>query len=462
MADALDLGFSLSPFSGLYSRLRAIEAAVVHHMPKSTPQKPVVSSDFPLSWHKRAGYWYKKINYKQWRFGLTTDPAEALADYKLNGDRIRRGLPKLTPEQSAPGLLKVQDLISAWLKDRNQKCVNTPEGTKGKISGQTYAEYERVARLLNNRMGNRAVTHLTEDDFAGLAAEISSLAVATQRRRKTIIRGIFTCKTSRRLYSSVPDFSVDMIDFGDAFELENTTELKFRRQRPEHVIDVEDLRKILEESSPRLKACIHLGINCMMNAKDCSDLSQEAINGEWLENVRLKKYTPRKMWLWPETLEALGAVKCEVKVPVPNGQGHMWMVTNSGRPLVRTDVNGNINCHCGFSERLAFEYIDSWICDACGAEYQKAEFRVGAVTENRKDLIHQEWSRHAKYCGVEGVFSALRGTAATVARDAGHQVDCVKLAMGQANSDVLHFYLNDDPREKLKRMGESLREWFLT
>lgn len=167
-----------------------------------------------------------------------------------------------------------------------------------------------------------------------------------------------------------------------------------------------ELQLVLKESSPQLAAMILLGINCGLGNHDIGGLTWDHLDlrGGWLNYPRNKTGIPRHANLWPETIAALR------KIP-------------RGNPVFRT------------------KFGKAWKYTAISHEFGKLldEVKLRAAKRN---------------------FYALRHTFETVAGDCADQV-AVDVVMGHATPGMGTTYRHSISDERLIRVAETVRKWFL-
>ncbi|RUL87602.1 tyrosine-type recombinase/integrase [Tautonia sociabilis] len=153
----------------------------------------------------------------------------------------------------------------------------------------------------------------------------------------------------------------------DAYRIGRTT-------REIEVMTTEDVRRLLDMATDRVRLYLLLAMNTGMTQKDLSDLqsSEVDLKAGTITRKRSKTHKEKDVptvtyQLWPATLALLSTFKAE---------GNRALVTSSGRPLV-----------------------DKRIVDG----------RLRA-----KDSVATAYKRLAGRCGVSGSFSVLRATSSTL------------------------------------------------
>jgi integrase len=92
------------------------------------------------------------------------------------------------------------------------------------------------------------------------------------------------------------------------------------------------------KADPQLRAMTLLGLNAGLGVTDCANLNESHIDLEsgWLDYPRVKTETPRRVPLWPETVEALRVVLAERRQPLVSADDGIVFLTRTRRRWVRT------------------------------------------------------------------------------------------------------------------------------
>ena len=379
-------------------------------MTDKKPAKPY--PDFPLFPHATKR-WAKKIRGKTHYFGPWTDPQAALAKYLDQRDDLQAGrIPRLTPADTRGVTLR--DLCNRFLTLK-QSLVET-----GELSRVTFANYKAICELLIDHLGRlRLVDDLRSSDFEELRTKFAKgVGLVTLGNR---------IRQSRTVFKFA--FESDLIDrpvkFGPSFKMPTKRLLRADRQsKPARMFEVDELRKILDEAKPPLKAMILLGINCGFGQSDCSSLPLTALDldGGWLTFPRPKTAVMRRCPLWPETVAALRECVAKRRQPKEESDSHRLFIAKQGGAYVRFRENGtNI------------------------------------------DGIAQEFAKVLKKLELQGdrrAFYALRHTFETIAGATRDQI-AVNAIMGHAAAanDMSAVYRERIDDDRLKAVADYVRAW---
>lgn len=287
--------------------------------PKDRPKKP--HADFPLTPHV-TGRWCKKIKKKMYYFGVWEDPDGALLEYLKIKDELQAGIdPRKHPNGSIDGSVTVGDLTNLWL---GQKQTNLQNGNLAPIS---FRDYKDVGVLIISSFGRHtSAKALTPHDFAKLKNEVTE-KYAPSRAHKVI-------NTVRMLFKW--GFEMEHLKeparMGPEFKGPAKKVIREARQKKaKKLFSPEELRLILSEASPQLKAMVYLGINCGMGNTDLSRLTPENISGGVMSLPRAKTAVERTVPLWPETIQAIEASRAYVpKEKSPSFKGLLFRFEDGG------------------------------------------------------------------------------------------------------------------------------------
>ena len=274
--------------------------------------------DFPLSFHKGTGRFYKTHRGRRYYFG--TEPVPAKRQFDAEWSYIIRGLP--IPEDEDIDAIRVGDLIDKWLADRGE------DAEDGKLKPATLAEYDRVGQYVADKLDRDAAVHsLVPDDFGRLHRALTRDAgnsPTVLKRRITIARMPFKWGFDMAL--------IDAVRFGPKFKLPKSEDIEqARRERGRQTYTPEELKAIIDAANPTLKAAVLLGINGGYTQKEVAELRSVWLDADAgvLDHLRGKTKATRRVPLWPETLAALEAVPKHK--PKASARGLVF-VTREGKP----------------------------------------------------------------------------------------------------------------------------------
>lgn len=108
--------------------------------------------------------------------------------------------------------------------------------------------------------------------------------------------------------------------------------------------DAADLRKVLDAAPVELKPVLLLGINCGMGSSDIAAItrSQWRAGQEFLDCPRNKTGIDRRVWLWPETRQALAAAIAKRATPSRQKYDNRLLLTRRGLPWSRAETTGTV------------------------------------------------------------------------------------------------------------------------
>jgi integrase len=113
---------------------------------------------------------------------------------------------------------------------------------------------------------------------------------------------------------------------------------KDRQQRGSKMIEADQLRKMLDAASQPLRAMALLGINAALGQSDIAELPIDAIDFKtgWLDFARVKTAVPRRILLWPETMQAIRDWLPDRPAPKDAADAKLLFITKYGQRWVRT------------------------------------------------------------------------------------------------------------------------------
>jgi integrase len=366
------------------------------------PNKPY--PEFPLFAHA-AGVWAKKIRGKLHYFGPWSDPDGALDNYLKQKDDLHAGRKPRTD----PDALTVKDLVNTFLE---AKKALTSAGT---LSPLTWGDYKTACDEIIDAFGkSRLVSDLRADDFGTLRKRMAK-KWGLQRLTKTIqfVRCVFR-------YAYEAELIGRPVRFGPDFKRPSKKDFRVARakQGPK-LFAAAEIRRLLDEASPQLRAMILLGINCGYGNADCGTLPLSAVDldGGVIDYPRPKTGIARRCPLWPETVLALReALACRPEPKTPAAAGLVF-VTRLG---------------------------DSW------------------HTNTTDGPLSRETGKLLKTLGINGRqglgFYALRHTFRTVADEAKDQ-PAADYIMGHESSHMSSHYRERISDERLKAVADHVRGW---
>lgn len=262
----------------------------------STPRKKGKSKRFPLTAHRGSGQWLKKINGKQFYFGVLSDPDAALKRYLAEKDDLAAGRKPRDRSNNDAGVT-TRDLANKFLTFK-QSLVDS-----GELATRTFKDYHEACAIFLGAVGkDRRVDDLAADDFRDL--------------RTTLAKGVGPVALANRIrhIRMILKFAYDsaLIDrpvrYGQFFNLPRKQILRANAQEiGSRMLEAEQIRVLLDASDPQMRCMILLGVNCGFGNHDVGQLPRHAIDLDrgWIDWPRPKTSVERRCPLWQETIEAL-------------------------------------------------------------------------------------------------------------------------------------------------------------
>ena len=267
-------------------------------MPKLTRKKAKGKKphpDFPLFRHSR-GHWAKKVRGKTHYFGKVVDDLDgqkALAKWLDDKDALLAGR---TPRAGRDGL-ELGDLCNAFATSKRLQM------EAGELTDRSYALlYATCARLVDAFGRDRLVDDLVADDFERLRSSIAKawgpVALGNEIQR---VRGVFKYGYEAGLIDKA-------VRFGPGFKKPSAKTMRVNRaKRGLRMFEREELLAVLDSATVNLKAMLLLACNAALGNTEIALLPIKAVNLKtgWLTYPREKTGVPRRVPLWPETVEAI-------------------------------------------------------------------------------------------------------------------------------------------------------------
>ncbi|MEZ6063900.1 MAG: tyrosine-type recombinase/integrase [Planctomycetaceae bacterium] len=375
---------------------------------RTKPGKP--RRNFPLFPHQN-GQWAKKIKGKQYYFGPWSDPEGSEAKYLAQREYLQAGR---TPPQVSDGC-RIVDLVNRFLTVK-QAMVDSQE-----LSPRSFLDYFRCCEnIISHFERERLVSDIRVEDFEryriklGKVRGLSAIGVQV-----TVCRMVFRFAFENELIDRP-------VRFGQHFKRPSKKALRLDRARKQQqhglkMFEAAELRTILDAASDPLRAMVYLGVNGGLGASDLAELTDSSITHGWLDFPRVKTGIPRRIPLWPETIEAIKSASLSRPKARDDVRSDLLFITKYGRPWVRTGPSGTSNI----------------------------------------DKIADAFAKLLKALGLkrQGVgFYALRHTFETIAGGSGDQV-AVDAIMGHVNDDMASLYRERIDDSRLTAVSDRVRDW---
>jgi integrase len=299
----------------------------------------------------------------------------------------------------------VKDLCNQFLTAKKRK-VNS-----GELAPRSFAEYNGTTDRLIAILGkDRSVDDLGADDFEQLRADIAErwgpVRLGNEIQR---VRTVFKYAYENQRIDAP-------VRFGSEFKKPTRKTLRVHRAKNgKKLFKPEEIRQLLDNASPQLKAMILLGVNAGLGNSDCGTLPVEAVDLEagMIDYARPKTGIDRRCPLWPETVEAIKEA-----------------IASRSRPD---------EYHFVFITKYRKSWGKSGTANPVSAEFGKL----------MKDL-----SLHNPGRG----FYSLRHTFRTVA-DATQDFPSVRLIMGHVDNSIDAVYREHIDDSRLRAVAEHVRRW---
>lgn len=289
---------------------------------KQKPEKPY--PDFPLTANGN-GQWSKKIKGRVCYFGVWSDPNAALRRYLDERDDLQAG--REPASRTADGVT-VDELVNRFLGSKKALV------DSGELSQLTWHDYRRTAKFLIEAFGReREAATLRPEDFRQLRTLFSQkhgparLAVDIQHVR-IIFRYGFEAELLASPMKMGPDFK----------RPSQKARRRLRQAAGPKLFSADEVRRLLGEAEPGLRAAILMGVNCALGNTDLAKLtfSKLDLEGGWHNLARPKTGVERRCPLWPETVAALREwIDKRRPQPLDPPDAELVFLTPSGRPLTR-------------------------------------------------------------------------------------------------------------------------------
>jgi integrase len=275
-------------------------------------------SDFPLFPHAN-GQWAKKIRGRLRYFGRVTEDPDgktALENWLTQKDDLLAGREPMAKREG----LTVGDACDEFLHAKRQKVES------GELADSTWQSYQQTGKQVVRVLGrDRLVEDLRGADFDRLRSHFASKnKLVGLRNRINHTRIIFK-------YAYDAELIEQPVRFGANFRRPSAKNI--RKHRVSRMFEAEELRVMLKNAGPTLKAMILLGVNCGFGGGDVATLPRAAVDltTGWVTYPRPKTGAVRRVPLWPETVAAIEAAVASQSKPIGDHR-HLLFVTEKGEP----------------------------------------------------------------------------------------------------------------------------------
>ena len=246
----------------------------------SKPSKP--RPDFPLYAHSR-GYWCKSYGGTKYNCGPWADPSAAERKWLEIKSRLDRGEPGNVVSEAT-----VKSMCNLYQKEQNRRA------EMGDLSPAHAREVRGYCVHLLRHFGpTREIATIRKEDFAAIKSGFPvQWTLRSQRNHILGIRSIFKWAWQNDLVPEQPKY-------GRLFSVPTKRAMRNENaDKPRKLFSAAQIRSLLKESRPQMRAMILLGINAAYGNDDCSELRDNWIDWDnqestWGHDTLL---TPRK---WP-------------------------------------------------------------------------------------------------------------------------------------------------------------------
>lgn len=294
--------------------------------------QPTRPKGCPLFLH-RNGQWCRKVKARAFYFG--TDLDIALKKWADQKDHLLAGYepPKID------GKPTMSELANLYLADSRAKVKS------GDFRADHTAQCKVVTDIIIGAVGGQA-----KPDVMGPQqwARVRQ-AIATTKDGKPAAKITLKVRLSRcRAFLNwcLRKKHIKAIDTAD--ELAPPAKhlvLREKNAKGKSRWDASDLRAVIDAASVAFKPVLLLGINCGMGALDIAALtrSQWKPGQEYLDCPRNKTGVDRRVWLWPETREALAAAVAKRSTPAKQKFENRLLLNPRGYPWCRVESVGTVD-----------------------------------------------------------------------------------------------------------------------
>ena len=367
-------------------------------------------SDCPLFKH-RNGQWCKKVRGRLRYFG--TDLDEALKRWASEKDHLLAGLDPPRTDRN-PSIAELANLFM----DATRKRV-----AAGDVRPDLPRHNERVIRRVIGTLGPSArLSSLTPAAWQRVRTDLASADLSrgrTEPRAATTValdlarlRGFLAWCQEQKLIGD--------LDTGGA--LKPPPKRIIRRAKAAggpRLWKPEELRAVIDAAGPLFRPVVLLAINAAMGTADIGRLrrSDYTSTTEFLHQPRYKTGVDRRVWLWPETRQAIDVAVRRRPDPQRKRYADRLLLTVRGLPWWRTE--------------------GETVLELTGSSFRTAASRAGV-------------SGRSLYDG--------RRTFRTIASEV-CDLEATDLVMGHEGRGAGHTYLQGVSDERIRAVCAHVRSW---
>ena len=399
---------------------------------RKRPAKPY--PEFPLFAH-RSGQWARKIAGKLHYFGKWDNPTAALEKHNAEYSSRKEGI--ALPD-SYEGW-RVDNLVNEFLSIQEDRA------DLGEIQRCTFEALEHVGKLVVEFIKpNRAVESLRPNDFRKLRSGlIKRYSPVNARVIMGRVRAIFKFAYEEQLIERP-------VIYGRGFDLPTKSVIrKARNAKPKKLFTPEQVKLLIQNASPALKAMVLLSLNTGMNNADLANLKQSHINFKsgWLDYPRHKTGIERRAKLWPETINAVSGYLPERQEPLSD-HAEFLFITKARRQWGYSSLPSEF--------RKLIDRTNS-------RKNSKGEpIRTPKLKANGEPMKSKYTYQSVKKPPIpHGSFGYFRHSFETVAGGSRDQV-AVNAIMGHVDPSMSAEYRETIEDDRLEAVAEHVRQWLFS
>lgn len=309
----------------------------------------------PLFLHA-TGQWAKKVRGRMLYFGKDLDSAlKRWADEK---DQLLAGRPVVKHGDKA-NLSQLGNLYVDSLRKRHYA---------GDITARCVASYTTsISRLIDIRGGSECPEHWGPLDFASIKQAFFEPVDRTANARGVVMgrrverRSTVTVDGDIRAIRAFLNWCVssELISpprYGKEFRQTPKNVLRKRKvDAGRRDIPPKNILKILANCSTQFRPIVLLGINAGIGARDIAHIRMDQLDGktQWLDLPRLKTGAKRRIWLWPETRQAINDYLELRMTPKDLSKADVLFVTSARTTWMRGELDGIGNAFTRVRDKAA-------------------------------------------------------------------------------------------------------------
>lgn len=277
--------------------------------------------------------WAKKIRKSLVYFGSwRQDPTGETALKKFNREwpYLKDGRTPPPDNVSEDGCT-LRELVNSFLDSKEAKQIS------GELSPRTFRDYFKSCEALIDHFGpDRRVDDLRPDDFRDYRSKLAKrVSVTTLKNEINRVCILFN-------YAHENELIEKPVRFGQEFSRPSAKQLRrVKNQRGPKLFNREEITRLIQAADVHFRAMIYLGLNGGLGNTDIANLPQAAVDLKhgWINFPRPKTEIPRRIPLWPETVQALRESLAKRPAPAEREYADLFFLTSHGVPWVRVKPN---------------------------------------------------------------------------------------------------------------------------